>query len=321
MPSTATTTTTTTTSPAPMGCNRCDHGFWVNPRNAMDRRPCFTCNGGSAGRRSYRFRPYMAPVAVAAPVTIASESPMPSTVDTNGTLLACLPNGPRGKANWQAFAATYPAEAAWLANGWTAGNDFARSLIAGCARYGGLTPRQLAAVQRNLPAAVVDMPAADTLSPDTAAVNAARSSVRPPLPVPAVTIDAGPLRTALDAAAASGLRKVRLTLGDLEFRRGFNGRVRNTEGQILVYARTGGGFSYVGKIAADGRWLAGFAIVGVPADLVDRIQAACTDPRAAASAHGHDTGYCACCRRLLTDPPSVMAGIGPVCIRRFNWGF
>ncbi len=302
MPSTE--TVNPETPRASLGCARCDNGFWVNPRNAMDRRPCFNCNP-SAARSAYRPRYRVAPVAPA---------PVAATVDPNGTLLSSLPGGRRGMANWQAFAMANPAEAAWLAAGWANGNDFARSLIAGCARYGGLTPRQLAAVQRNLPAPAAVNPPDVTESLRSQVVETGTAAVV--IAPPPVIIEAGPLRSALDAAAASGLRKVRLTLGDLEFRRGFNGRLRNTEGQILVYRRADGRWSYVGKIAADGRWLG-----QEPAGLVDQIRETCADPRAAASAHGHDTGYCACCRRLLTDPPSVMAGIGPVCIRRFNWGF
>ncbi len=50
--------------------------------------------------------------------------------------------------NWHTFATRYPAEAAWLQS--PASGDFGASLIKGCKRYGGLTMRQLAAVQRNV---------------------------------------------------------------------------------------------------------------------------------------------------------------------------
>lgn len=35
-----------------------------------------------------------------------------------------------------------------------------------------------------------------------------------------------------------------------------------------------------------------------------------------AKAYGQNTGVCCCCGRLLTDPSSVAAGIGPVCASR-----
>jgi hypothetical protein len=253
-----------------------------------------------------------------------------------------------------AFAAAQPAEYQWLVTGQAAGNTFAMSLLSGIARYGNLTPRQLAAVQRNLPAAPLAIDsatlAAAPLAIDSATLAAAQvhetdtaigrtpegepvtqaqvlagtpvllSSLVPtwnraPDPAPApVTIDAGPLRAALDAAAASGLRKVRLDLGPVTFKRTGPTFRAGGEGHILCYHAG----TYCGRIDRANVW---HRAVGDPAgpDAMAAFTLAAADPEAAARAHGADTTRCSCCRRTLTDPVSVMQGIGPVCIERFGW--
>lgn len=241
------------------------------------------------------------------------------------------------------FQAAYPAEYAWLAaNAPTV--DFAASLLRAIARYGNLTPRQLAAVQRNVarpaPAAAVE-PVVEvaTMGRDAGTAYDAAGNVvpntlytAPPAPA-AVTIDCDRVRTAMDAAAASGLRKVRLTLGNVEFKL-TGSRFRAGAGMIMAYYKVNGTFTYCGYVDRANVWHGGsFWLVnavgqGSVSDLetlraaaIDAFRTAAADPQAAARTHGQDTGYCSCCRRLLTDPPSVMAGIGPVCITRFGWSF
>lgn len=56
------------------------------------------------------------------------------------------------------------------------------------------------------------------------------------------------------------------------------------------------------------------------------LEAIAEDPLAAAIRHGHNTGYCACCGRLLVNDSkpdadgltSVERGIGPICARKFG---
>ncbi len=357
---------------ATLGCARCDQGFWVNPRNSADRRPCFNCNPNAA-RPAFRsnrfgFRRVLPPATNTNPLAIAA-----ATITGPAAVELTRPLSRSQAMNDTAFASANPAEHAWLVIGAANGNDFAASLLRGMRRYGGLTPRQLACVQRNLEQAVPAVPVnADAVAPvahvgssvafhtdgtvsalppapedhqpgltsllsrpvpgfDQASVDAAQAhvdrlnarheahvAVAAPVPTCAswrVVFEAGQLRAALESAAASGLRKVRLTLGALEFRRGWRGRVRNTEGEIEVWSEG----RWVGSIRADNTFRARFGCD--TASLFPRIHEILADPRAAAVAHGLDTTHCACCRRLLTDPPSVMAGIGPVCITRFNWAF
>lgn len=224
---------------------------------------------------------------------------------------------PRGERNWSDFAMRHPAEAAWLLS--PAAGDFGASLISGCKRYGGLTMRQMAAVQRNLtvsPAPIspvapygADIPFSDGSRPSDAPI--------PVTPAPApIMIAAAPVRAAMDAAAASGLRKVRLVLGAVTFKLSGNG-FRHGQGMILCY-HSGTYYGFIDRhnvlqIAPLQRGLQDDSAA------VEAFRDAAVDPQAAARTYGQDTGYCSCCRRLLTDPPSVMAGIGPICIQRFGW--
>jgi hypothetical protein len=58
------------------------------------------------------------------------------------------------------------------------------------------------------------------------------------------------------------------------------------------------------------------------ADTAENVAALVTidaDPLAAVKGHGTTTGVCGCCGRMLVDPVSVAAGIGPICAAR-GWG-
>jgi hypothetical protein len=257
----------------------------------------------------------------------------------------------RQRANLDAFAASQPAAYGWLmAN--AGSNEFAASLLNGCARYGGLTPRQLACVVRNLdgaadrPAIVAPLtaspslpsdsaigfvdpiPAADygapaTVAPVAPSMGAALPPPTPnpdytgprPLPVEPVMVNLDRVRTAMELASASGLRRVRLTFGAVTMK--LSGPTfRSGAGMILCYFNG----SYCGVVDTGNVFRSRYGTT-VTLDALDAFRAVGADPQAAARTHGQDTGHCACCRRLLTDPVSVMANIGPVCARRFGWSF
>lgn len=317
MPSTATAT-----------CERCNgsgeyHGHRRDGSSYVGR--CFACQGY---RPAYHTGTYRRPAVAVAPVVPVTITP-----------------------NMAAFQTRYPAEFAWLQANSAAGVEFASSLLAGMNRYGGLTPRQLAAVQRNIERAVpvadeattaqrhlVDAnygrePVADLdaqagfldpvparapiLSPQAADNNpVAIATMTAPTPI-APTIDMSRIFAAFDTAAASGLRKVRLTLGNVEFKRS---KYADRSGLPSVLCYHNG--TYVGtvnrfNVFSKGRYTIDSAVDAA----IEAFRLAATDPQAAARTHGHDTGFCSCCRRLLTDPPSVMAGIGPICQGRFGWSF
>jgi len=288
---------------------------------------CFACQGYRPN--GPRYRRYSRPAVVAAVA-------LPSIVAVPAGQPASQLGPSRGLAALQAFQAVHPAEYQWLSDQNTAGVSFAASLLAGLQRYGNLTPRQLAAVQRNLahvePAPVGPVVEVCTMGPDMGTAYDAAGRVVPdsvghasgePMHaatafaalVAPVTIDMAQIFSAFDTAAASGLRKVRLTLGTIELKR-TGERFRGGAGNVMVYVDG----TYRGYVSRDNVFHLGSART-FDATMAQRVREAVANPRAAAATHGHDTGYCSCCRRLLTDPPSVMAGIGPVCIRRFGWSF
>jgi len=87
-----------------------------------------------------------------------------------------------------------------------------------------------------------------------------------------------------------------------------------------VYVKAKGG-DYLGKIAADGRWMPVAEAAAFPnlakllADLAD-------DPAGVARAQGQAFGHCCFCAKMLTDARSVKMGYGPVCADNFGlpWG-
>lgn len=282
-----------TTSPATATCERCNgtgqyHGTRRDGTSYIGR--CFACQGYQrSGHRSYRTGTVAAPTV---PVTIT----------------------PR----MAAFQAQYPAEFAWLQANSAAGVGFASSLLAGMARYGGLTPRQLAAVQRNLgqvepvaTAAVNPPDVTESLQSQIAETGTAAVVITPPAPPAPVTIDMSQIFAAFDAAAASGLRKVRLTLGDIELRR-TGERFRHGSGNVMIYLNG----QYRGYVSRDNVFHLGVGRVLTPTE-ADHVRAAVADPQSAARTHGLDSNHCSCCGKLLTDPVSTMTGIGPICLRRY----
>jgi hypothetical protein len=81
----------------------------------------------------------------------------------------------------------------------------------------------------------------------------------------------------------------------------------NNEGACYLYR----GSEYVGKLTAEG-----VCHSAIHPELAPVLAEATADPVAAAQAYGRDTGSCACCGRTLTDPVSIWAAIGPVCLER-----
>jgi hypothetical protein len=81
----------------------------------------------------------------------------------------------------------------------------------------------------------------------------------------------------------------------------------NNAGACYLYR----GSDYVGKLTAEG-----VCHSALHPDLAPVLAEATADPVAAAQAYGRDTGSCACCGRTLTDPVSIWAAIGPVCLER-----
>jgi hypothetical protein len=79
--------------------------------------------------------------------------------------------------------------------------------------------------------------------------------------------------------------------------------------QGALYLYRGG--EYCGKVTPEG-----VCYSPIHPTIQPVLTEATADPVAAAQAYGRDTGSCACCGRTLTDPVSIWAAIGPVCLER-----
>lgn len=173
--------------------------------------------------------------------------------------------------------------------------DFADAMAEALHEHGALSEGQMAAVRR-LAAADVEREArfaADRIERIAAAK----------------AIDVAVIEQAFAAANSRAVRHPKLRLDTFLFSQapasGMN------PGAIYVKE----GETYLGKIVGS-KLLRSFKC-DPPTEA--RILAAASDPRAAAIAYGQRTGTCSVCHRLLTDPESVDAGIGPVCASKYGW--
>ena len=167
--------------------------------------------------------------------------------------------------------------------------EFAKSLFDSLLKYGSLTEKQLASVQK--------MVAKDA---EWAATKVESSKV--------ADLNMSGLVTIFDNASEH-LKRPRLNIGDLLFTKA----PASGKNAGYLYAKLND--EYVGKISPEGAFLKAW---GCTEETVDKIRAISANPLEAAQEHGHATGHCSACNRLLTNELSVELGIGPVC--RGRWG-
>jgi hypothetical protein len=118
---------------------------------------------------------------------------------------------------------------------------------------------------------------------------------------------AGPYRELVETVTAMQSRakgRVQLRLRGVTLKAVTKGR---NQGALYLY-REG---EYAGKITPEG-----VCYSLVAAQLAPALEQATRDPVAAAQDYGRDTGSCSCCGRTLTDPVSIWAAIGPICLER-----
>ncbi len=186
------------------------------------------------------------------------------------------------------FLADNPAIATWFEKN-RAGFDFARDLYSNLYKYGTLTEKQIAAVQK-----MVDRDAEWKVAKIEA------SKVQ--------DLDMSGL-VEIFANASEHLKRPRLIIGDLLFTKAPD----TGKNAGFLYAKMNG--EYAGKISPRGEFVKAW---GCNDEVVEKIRAISCDPLAAAQAHGHDTGNCSACGRMLTNELSIELGIGPIC--RGRWG-
>jgi len=188
-----------------------------------------------------------------------------------------------------AWIAAHPIQHAWLVN--NPKFPFAVSLYEALQKWGGLTDRQLAAVDKCI---------AGSVERKLARLDQAVTA-------PVVSVDK------LEAAftlASSNLKRPRLTIGGLTFSPA--GATSKNPGAI--YAKWGD--TYLGKMTG-GKFLKSY---GCNDEAEQKVLMVVADPEGEAIKHGKLTGSCAICSRKLTDAESTARGIGPVCAKRFGWG-
>lgn len=195
-----------------------------------------------------------------------------------------------------AFAAAQPVVWAWIENN-RASFAFAQSMCDAIAKYGDLTPNQLAACQRS----------ADKYAAKKAEGEARRAETLATAPV----IDMTKIEAAFAAATSSGLKSPKLRIGALVISPAK--ATSANAGALYVKARGQDG-TYFGKIMG-GKFLKSR---DCDAETEALIVETAKDPLAAAIAYGKATGVCSCCGAELTNKLSIELGIGPIC--RGKWG-
>ena len=186
------------------------------------------------------------------------------------------------------FLADNPAIDAWFTNK-APTFEFAKSLLDSLLKYGSLTEKQLASVQKMV-AKDAEWKASKIESSKVADLNMSG------------------LVTIFDNASEH-LKRPRLNIGDLLFTKAPD----SGKNAGYLYAKLSD--EYVGKISPEGAFLKAW---GCTEETVDKIRAISANPLESAQEHGHATGHCSACNRLLTNELSVELGIGPIC--RGRWG-
>jgi len=201
------------------------------------------------------------------------------------------------KAACEAWLEANPAEAEWLREAAGRGFEFAASLWEALRKYGHFTEKQEAAV-RNAAAKSAARKA------QWAAEKAAREEG-------AATLSLSKIRAGFDSALQH-LKRPKLRIADIQF------SLAPASGRNAgcIYVVRASDDTYLGKITPEDKFITSRDCTAADSETVARVAA---DPAAAATAHGHEYGYCSCCGRELTNPESVARGIGPICADRWGW--
>lgn len=180
-------------------------------------------------------------------------------------------------------------------------NDFARKSLESIAEYGTLREERVAALRSML-----------------AKLNANREVRREQRKAESVArggeVGVDRINALFSTALASGLKKPMFRTEHLVIKPAKKDAAILYVTDRRVHDPINGGPGYVGKIV-NGKFEA--RREAKP----DTLQLLCDiaeNPLEAATKYGRSTGNCCCCGRELTDPESVAAGIGPICVTK--WG-
>lgn len=196
-------------------------------------------------------------------------------------------------ADWKA---ANPAEAAWMESS-APRFEFAQSVLNALNKFGHLTEKQMATVQR------LTVQSAERQAQYQAQYQAKAETA------PEVSVEA--IEVAFQTAKGAGIKFPKLRLEDFVF----SPAGEKSANAGAVYIKTKGDGVYLGKVMG-GKL---FTSRDCTAEAKDRIVAVASDPKQAAIAYGKHFGCCAVCGRELTDADSIARGIGPICSDKYGW--
>lgn len=190
-----------------------------------------------------------------------------------------------------------PVEAEWLRQPVTGSFTFHADMLAALVKYGHLTEKQEAAVRK--------------AAANSAARKAQWAAEKAAREEGAAVLTMERIRAAFDAASQH-LKRPKLRIADVQF------SLAPASGRNAgcIYVVRASDDTYLGKITPEDKFVTSRECTDADSATVARVAA---DPAAAATAHGHEYGYCACCSRELTNPESVARGIGPICADKWGW--
>lgn len=193
---------------------------------------------------------------------------------------------------WATFAAANPEAATWIDTERSRGYPFAERMRDAVERFGDLTEGQMVAVTRGVER------------------NKAREQERAARVDNAPKVEANLMKEAFDRAAAAGLKRINARIAGYSFT---PAKASSANAGAIYVKRQGG--EYLGKVQG-GKF---FAVRGVSEADSAKVCEVISDPKAAARAHGIETGQCSCCGAALTNKESIELGIGPICATKFGW--
>lgn len=195
-------------------------------------------------------------------------------------------------AEWQA---QHAAEFEWMSEAAGRGFEFAQSLLESLNKFGSLTEKQLAAVEKCVASS-------NERKAQWAAERAAREAAAP-------QVDSTRLEESFATARANGLKWPRITMNSMIIKPA--GAESKNAGALYVKQNE----QYLGKVM-NGRFL---KVRECSPEQEAQVVALINDPKGAAEAYGRLTGQCCICNRELTNSESVERGIGPICAGKFGW--
>jgi hypothetical protein len=261
-------------------CPKCNGRGRFISYAGRDCGPCFTCKG--AGKRSFKTSPESRATARASNAAKAQEK----ASSLAGEIV-----------QWQeAHAAAWQ----WMTSNNARGNEFAKSLCEALYKYGSLTEKQLAAVERNLAKMAerkaereAAAPAVDATKIEKAFAIAREKAARP-----------GQLGTFTKPLSLTSPDNITLS-----FQPGSIG----SQWEGMLFAKCDN--KKLGSIK-DGKFMRRFECT----DAEEAAVIACaSDPETAVVAYAKAFSRCGVCGQRLLNDVSIARGIGPICAEKFGW--